>query len=88
VNTDGTTVCWGPSPFAAEPPRDLKQIAVGDGTACGLTSGGEIRCWGKSPGWIPRGPFLSLSAGKIVCGLRRNGQIVCFGGTMVNGEAP
>jgi len=58
-------------------------VAVGDDLSCGLTTAGDLRCWGTLPGGaVPPNTtfFLDVHAGpRHVCGLVPNGTIYCYG---------
>jgi cysteine-rich repeat protein len=89
LRADGTSACWGPRGLP-DGPAGLKQIGVSQTRGFGLTTAGEIASWGGGPEPVfqPQGPFRSLSVGAFACGVRRNGQIVCLGGQVVNGDSP
>jgi cysteine-rich repeat protein len=95
VDAAGVITCWGPGPLTGQPaPRGLHGISVGVDLACGLDASGEARCWGPAATWrmLPDGPWRSVKAAKRVCGLRRNGQLVCVGSEVnrayINGDSP
>jgi cysteine-rich repeat protein len=89
VRVDGRTVCWGPLAPPNMGPSGLHQIGTVNGLGYGLTEAGEIAVWGHNPPKaVPAGPFESLVVGKGPCALRRNGELVCFGGPVVNGDSP
>jgi cysteine-rich repeat protein len=89
VGSDGRTLCWGPLAPEGFAPAGLHQVGTAGGRGYGLTDRGEIVVWGKDPPpRVPPGPFQSLVVGKGPCALRRNGEVVCFGGPVVNGDSP
>ncbi len=93
---EGGVVCWGAAPWPSVPsaPRFLALVVGGstrgktdeDVTACGITIGQDIVCWGNGvPGWsghlfLP-GPFaaIELGAGHLVA-LTSDGFVKTFGG--------
>lgn len=79
--------CWVAKPhhvrgITSPVPGRYLSLALSDDATCGLTTGGEVRCWSKfqildefsASGWT------SVTTGfRSVCGLRMDGQIVCAG---------
>ena len=67
-------------------PDTYIQIAVGASTACGLSAGGEVECWGswfdrEAPD-LPTG-FVSIStAFGHYCGVLEDGNARCWGGDL------
>lgn len=94
--------CWqqgaglGDYDFGQTAPPDLTfdQIAVALGQACGLTTDGELTCWGVAAGvevdgWPvgygqtvnQAGPFEEISTGDLeTCGIDSSGNLHCWGG--------
>jgi hypothetical protein len=86
VRADGGTVCWGPSDFARIlPPQQLRRLGVGPEAGCGLTATGQPECWsiGYYPPIRPRGGFRSVTGHQGLCGMRRNGTLVCWSGQRI-----
>lgn len=78
---DGSVVCTGR--LAATPPVAFSRIMVGYLHACGLTTAGDLRCWGEDVTGeaSQQGPGLvTLAAGRqFTCGLRQDGTAACWG---------
>ena len=63
---------------------------------CGITTGGEIVCWGTGqygranrPEQAPPGRYVQISAGGFhACGLRTDGSVRCWGSGYGSGPAP
>ncbi len=64
-------------------PQGWKQVSVASNYACGLTTDGEVNCWGNSntPSENPpQEEFQEISVGaNHACGLEINGQVHCWG---------
>lgn len=77
---NGEAVCWGDS--ADEVPAEaFVQIVLGpsDGTTCGLTSGGDVRCWGTGFGGRSiDGDFVAIALDQgLICALDGTGALEC-----------
>jgi hypothetical protein len=89
VGYDQKVRCWGPGALSSvTPPTSIKDLSIGETVACGLTAGRELRCWGDTSRWTiqPSGRFRAVQAGPTTCALREDGQLVCFGESVVNAE--
>jgi hypothetical protein len=95
TTTAGRLVCWGEGAPPSLASQDLATVSGGPRSGCALrrsaTSFGALRCWGDAldlvlkPGsttdyrWRTF-DLLDVSVGEgQVCGLRRNGDVVCAG---------
>lgn len=81
LRPDHTTTCWGfgapPIPSGTYASISIDPLYSG---FCGVTLEGRIVC-DAAAGPVPPGEFDSVAAGSGgSCGLRKNGQVVCFGG--------
>jgi hypothetical protein len=100
LDADHRASCWGAmyfedeDPALLDPPDDeFQSLVAGIAHVCGLTLGGEVRCWGygvasdergdtpyfgqASP---PEGEFVQIAAGFWhTCGLRGDGSVECWG---------
>jgi len=56
-------------------------IAVGDWHTCAIQHDGRIKCWGLAGNYSTQeGHFVSVASGRrFSCGLRSDGEAVCFG---------
>jgi len=89
LRKDAPILCWGPGPLASNAtPNGLRSVSVWDDVGCGLDPDFQIRCWGDVGRWrfFPRGRFVNVTVGPTSCGVRADGQIVCFGDTVVNAD--
>ena len=82
-SSDEQTVCWGNLASVMIPTQQFDDISVGDGHACGLSSG-EVQCWGTdSQGQLTApdaDPFDAITAGDHHnCALDEAGIIHCWG---------
>lgn len=80
---DGTAHCWGydDAGQATPPTGTFKQIAVGNFFSCGLRTDGSVECWGQPRPPTPAGnEFIQISAGRALCGLQGDRNVVCTGG--------
>ena len=65
LDSNGKLLCWsdtGKNPYSLVP-KDLGKLVglfSGHGTMCGLEDSGNLRCWGRYPGWRPPYPPLDL----------------------------
>ena len=95
VASDGRLVSFGPRyAVVASPPEGERfmDVSLWGTLACGLTTAGELRCWGDAhPGgyydldadWdtvrYPEGPFTKIGVGSSsVCAIRADGTISCM----------
>ena len=95
VATSGHLVSFGPRlAVVASPPEGERfmDVSLWGTLACGLTTAGELRCWGDAhPGgyydldadWdtvrYPEGPFTKIGVGSSsVCAIRADGTISCM----------
>ena len=86
--TSGSVTCWGTGLLGETegPTAQYAQVSVGDDDgdpnldfACGLARSGMVDCWGAGAG-IPAGTYTQINSGaRAVCGLRKDGAIVCGG---------
>jgi alpha-tubulin suppressor-like RCC1 family protein len=62
---------------------EWKQVAAGSFATCGLTTAGDIHCWGNDNKGVleaPTGTFQAITLnGYTGCGLRASGAAVCWG---------
>ena len=83
----GEAVCWG-DPYSGQTdptPGPYVAISTGffgyhgaTGSSCGLTTTGELQCWGLTRPTPLTGRFTALSSGGgHHCGLRDSGELVC-----------
>ena len=83
---DEKTVCWDPygEAFVSPTAREVAGFSAGKESVCWLMNDGTVGCWGT--GWTPEGTFQSVAVGDAVyfrdfaCGVRTNGELVCWGG--------
>lgn len=64
------------------PEEEFQQVALGTSHTCGLTTSGNVSCWGIGPamGNTPYGTLKSITAGHLhTCGLTTEGRAVCWG---------
>lgn len=80
VRSDHTAICWGNDGSYRPPPGVMfDRVACGASYICGLTSAGDVRCWGDAEGpyEIP-GDYRDLDiGGRVVCATRVDGQVYC-----------
>jgi alpha-tubulin suppressor-like RCC1 family protein len=76
------------SPRAVTGAPAFAALTAGDAFACGLTSAGQVYCWGQamgivnSPTAVPVGGaarFTAISAGLQLCGEATDGRVYCWG---------
>ncbi|MFB6352424.1 MAG: hypothetical protein ABEN55_06120, partial [Bradymonadaceae bacterium] len=81
-------VCWGTNidgkQLDGAPATKLKDLSVGNNTACGITSSGNLRCWTVHFAFEPpdqiMGNFTAVSVGaNSVCTLDPDGRAKCWG---------
>ncbi|OGQ86493.1 MAG: hypothetical protein A2289_17735 [Deltaproteobacteria bacterium RIFOXYA12_FULL_58_15] len=89
----GHAYCWGRNDDgqAESPTGQYLGVAAGYKDSCGLTSDGEIDCWGKffSASELPDGPFVSLDVDGISgCALDASGHASCWGNILGHGSTP
>ena len=64
------------------PEVDFATINGGSGHACGVSTGGQVHCWGGTYGEIEsptESDFVQVSAGSTHnCGIREGGVLVCW----------
>lgn len=92
----GTTVtCWGwNANERATPPPGVNFAAVGAGAehSCGLSTAGDLVCWGKNDNGRADsrdGPFLALAVGIAhTCVLDTDGKALCQGETSAGQSEP
>ncbi len=80
---------------AAAPTGTFTSIAAGDALTCAIDTAKEIHCWGIGPiTTIPPGPFVSVtpwgrpSSGAMTCGLRPDGEAICWDYSKATNFAP
>ena len=74
------TVTAQPTP---PPPYRFESISVSGYRSCGLLLDGTPLCWGRRStegegSEAPSGPFVSISAGGVICAIREDGTPVCW----------
>ncbi len=83
LNAEGAAACWGEQ--SRTPPEGSRYTVIGVGVryGCGLTSAGDLECWGwndygQAEG--REGPFTTLAvARRHLCVLRPDGTAFCQG---------
>lgn len=96
LQSDKSITCWlaagvvvpgDPQPELAAPSGSFQDFAAGFDSACAVSEGGALSCWGlaTSPvvmATLPTGPFVQVDV-KLddACALRGDDSVVCFGGT-------
>lgn len=81
---DGSVTCWGVSGPPDDQAGPFTTISVAQGNACGLSTSGQLRCWGRNAFGIvappPSLPLVSLDGGgDRQCGLDAQGGVWCWG---------
>lgn len=82
----GVVRCFGNENIV--PPKDdiFVQVSTSTRGACGVTLQQEVKCWGAEVHQHDshmEGLFTQISGGaNVICGLRINGAISCFYGTL------
>lgn len=99
---EGGLVCWGDRKDeqgeeialqTAPTVGEFRDLAFGYAAICGLTTTGQVVCWGD-PDELPPGPtdggdYVSLTRGSgSSCALRADDTIVCTGGVFGGGGLP
>lgn len=90
MGSDAEVECWAlsgwePEPFEQPPAGPWKDFDVGEGSACGVTAGGEILCWGEDlDGRVSEAPtagtFESVTVGHShACALDSKNRLHCWG---------
>jgi len=79
LNREGKIYCWDSK---VTPTEAMARVFSGHDSNCGVTTGGDLVCWGALGSVVPRtkGPFLEVAIGEEhVCALRRDGIVKCWG---------
>ena len=85
VQPGGVAACYGMatnSMLVVPSTYTFHGVMVGDTYSCGLTTSGNLACWGAplSPPPPPRQFFVDAHGGaSSVCGLMPNGTVACYG---------
>ena len=95
IDRAGALTCSG-GLFPFDPPLDVAfgSVSIGWFFGCGVTLGGELRCFGTLPedpdadgltAGVPAGAdFASVAVGELdACAVRRDGSVVCWGWNML-----
>ncbi len=87
LRQSGAVSCWGQEFDQAgnsPPTGSYGEVEVGEGRACGLTTAGDLRCWGLDSGFFdaPVGTSFEHIGGGAGdwCGVRSDGTGQCWGG--------
>lgn len=84
----GRVECWGDNHEGQTtvPAGAYRAVVAARDRSCGLTTRGEVVCWGRPITWMhktyvpPAGPFVELDLGDShACARRSNGSVVCWG---------
>jgi hypothetical protein len=99
IQSNNHVICWGNAGanglLTKEPEGAFASLDVTQDGACGLTSTGELHCWGEWSQWnapggaeytsAPDVPFKSVSTGvSFVCGITMDDALACWGTTTGN----
>ncbi len=93
TSDDGAITCWaefGNQNECEMPPGgQYSQLTFGSRYGCGLSSSGEVNCWGNSDSGqqeVPETRFVDVSAGNYhVCGVTTESTVECWGGKVETG---
>jgi cysteine-rich repeat protein len=93
IREDRSAVCWNEDGVDLTPPDELwSQIAVGGGfstRACGVTTTGELFCWGEIIHGMPAGTYRRVGVGEFhTCAIRADQTMVCAGGGSFGDASP
>ena len=89
LDDDGQARCSGRDVQGETKPPDERfaMLALGEKRSCGVTLGGEARCWGGTPAAPPPGPFTDIAITEnedqhshaFACAVRRDsGGLACW----------
>ena len=79
------TTCVGPSSSLTQaPPGPLRDLDLEDASACGVTTRGELVCWGELSGALSSPPegddFVEVAmTRRYACARRATGALACWG---------
>ncbi len=80
LKADHHVTCWGELE-GKQPSGEFQQISAASFHACGVTTQGDVQCWGAHSA-APGGKFAQVSAGdEASCGVRPDGELSCWGAT-------
>lgn len=88
LRSDGAVVCWGDDSWgeSSAPLGTFSDVSVARARSCAISSGGDVVCWGYAGQALPPGPYEQLALNdNDLCGLRKNGSVVCTQEAAPNG---